>query len=121
VLAEHDANTGNVLQDYVLAGASFVAKISAAGTFYSLRDRQSERLRLDASGNVTAQMGTLPYGEDFGESGAPEKHHFTGYERDAATGDDYALTRFYTAAVGRFKSADSSIALPGDPQSCRAV
>ena len=69
----------------------------SAGTFYFVRDRQSERLRLDANGNVTGQMGTLPYDEDFGESGPQEKHHFTSYEGDVEVGLDSHVLRLARA------------------------
>jgi RHS repeat-associated protein len=117
VLAEHDGTTGSVLQDYINAGEAFVAKETGGGTFYFVRDRLSERLRLDNNGSPTSQEGHLPFGEDFGESGPQEKHHFTSYERDA-TGDDYAVNRFYSSGLGRFKAADSyrGSARPGSPQ-----
>jgi YD repeat-containing protein len=96
VLAEHDGNTGNSLIDYILARGSFVAKIQASGTTsYFVRDRISERLKLDSQGNVLGQLGHLPYGEDFAESGQQEKHHFTTYERDLEAGLDYAIARHY--------------------------
>jgi RHS repeat-associated protein len=117
-LAEHDGSTGNVLQDYILAGKSFIAKINANGTFYFVGDRLSERLRLDSNGNVAAQGGHLPFGEDFAETGGVEKHHFTSYERDNETGADYAVNRLYSSGVGRFTAVDrlSSSAKPGRPQ-----
>src|SRR5262249_39685262 len=65
VLAEHEGSTGTVLQDYINAGGSFIAKVNSGGTSYFLRDRLSERVTLDGNGNVTGQQGHLPYGEDF--------------------------------------------------------
>ena len=81
-------------------------------------DRLSERLRLDSNGNVAAQGGHLPFGEDFAETGGVEKHHFTSYERDNETGADYAVNRLYSSGVGRFTAVDrlSSSAKPGRPQ-----
>jgi RHS repeat-associated protein len=106
------------VQDYILAGKSFIAKINANGTFYFVGDRLSERLRLDSNGNVAAQGGHLPFGEDFAETGGVEKHHFTSYERDNETGADYAVNRLYSSGVGRFTAVDrlSSSAKPGRPQ-----
>ncbi|HWX40573.1 MAG TPA: RHS repeat-associated core domain-containing protein [Blastocatellia bacterium] len=106
MLAEHDGSTGNVLVDYINGSGGFIAKINSGGTFYFVGDRISDRLRLDGSGNITGQKGHLPFGEDFAESGAQEKHHFTSYERDAETGLDYAVNRIYPAAVGRFHRPD---------------
>jgi len=61
----------------------------------------------------------LPFGEDFGESGNQEKHHLTSYERDSASPFDYAVSRIYTSAIGRFQSADPYQATNyvADPQS----
>lgn len=71
-----------------------------------LGDRLSERLVLDSTGTVTGRMAHLPFGGDFAESGMQEKHHFTTYEREGASGLDYALNRYYSPIVGRFNSAD---------------
>jgi len=100
VLAEHDGTTGNLLLDYILVDGQFIAKVQAAGTTsYFLRDRLSERLKLDSQGNVLGQQGNLPYGGDFGETASQEKHHFTSYETDAEDGLDYAVSRHYSVAI----------------------
>jgi len=48
----------------------------------------------------------LPFGEDFGESGTQEKHHFTSYERDGESTTDYAVNRQYSQSIGKFTSVD---------------
>jgi len=75
-------------------------------TQYYLSDRLSRRMTLDASGNVLGRESHLPFGEDFGESGTQEKHHFTSYERDSETSTDYAVNRQYSQGVGRFARVD---------------
>jgi RHS repeat-associated protein len=118
ILAEHDGGTGNLLVDYILVAGTFMAKVQAGGTTsYFLADRLSRRLKLDANGNVLGRQGHLPHGEDFGETGQQEKHHFTSYESDAESGTDYAANRQYSQAVGRFGQTDpysgsSALALP---------
>jgi RHS repeat-associated protein len=118
VLAEHDGSTGALLVDYIVAGGIFVAKVQSSGTVsYFLRDRLSQRLKLDASGNILGQQAHLPYGEDFGETGQQEKHHFTTYERDAESSTDYAANRQYSQSTGRFAQPDpyngsSALGLP---------
>lgn len=84
-----------------------------------MSDRLSARLVLDTSGNVVGRQAHLPFGEDFGESGTQEKHHFTSYERDAESGLDYAINRGYSLVLGRFQSADPYRAKGSkvDPQS----
>src|SRR5262249_13642460 len=118
VLAEHDGASGNLLFDYILAAGSFVAKVQADGTAsYFLSDRLSERLKLDAAGNVIGQQGHLPFGEDFGESGQQEGHHLTSYQRDGETSADYAVNRQYSATTGRFNRPDPAPPTPAAPQS----
>ncbi len=66
---------------------------------------------------MSGRQATLPFGEDFGESGTQEKHHFTSYERDAESGTDYALNRQYAESVGRFIRVDPSRGTVTLPQS----
>jgi RHS repeat-associated protein len=63
-------------------------------------------MTLDVSGNVLGRQAHLPFGEDFGQSGTQEKHHFTSYERDSEIATDYAVNRQYSSNIGRFMSAD---------------
>ncbi|HKV38173.1 MAG TPA: RHS repeat-associated core domain-containing protein, partial [Blastocatellia bacterium] len=83
-----------------------------------MSDWLSERLDADTSGNIQGTMGTLPFGEDFAESGSQEKHHFTSYERDGETGLDYANRRVYSSASARFQWVDpySTSGTATDPQ-----
>jgi RHS repeat-associated protein len=106
VIAEHNGSNGAVLTDYVYSGSRMIAKVASGTTQYLLSDRLSERLALDTSGNVSGRQAHLPFGEDFGESGAQEKHHFTSYERDSEQATDYAINRQYAVGVGRFNRPD---------------
>ncbi|MBI3652470.1 MAG: hypothetical protein HY231_15730 [Acidobacteria bacterium] len=106
VIAEHNGSTGAVQVEYVYAGSRLVAKETGGSRQYVLSDRLSVRMILDASGNMIGRQGHLPFGEDFAESGSQHKHHFTSYERDAESGLDYAVNRFYASSIGRFLQAD---------------
>jgi len=106
VIAEYDANTSWVIAQYVYYGSRMIGRVTGASTQYFLSDRLSTRLVLDGSGNVIGRQGHLPFGEDFGASGTQEKHHLTGYERDAETGLDHAINRGLSFVTGRFQSAD---------------
>jgi RHS repeat-associated protein len=116
VLSEHNGSNGAVLIDYVYSGSRMVAKVASGSTQYFLSDRLSVRLSLDSGGNIVGRQGHLPFGEDFGESGTQEKHHFTSYERDGETGTDYGVNRQYGATVGRFVRASPSAGCRGKPQ-----
>jgi RHS repeat-associated protein len=124
VIGEHDATTPvsgygqppyqeqSARTDYTYAGARMIRsrqRTSSTGSWttrYYLSDRLSVRMTLDTSGNVLGRQAHLPFGDDFGESGTQEKHHFTNYERDGESGSDYATNRTYSPNTGRFQQAD---------------
>lgn len=103
MLAEHNGVTGAMVVNYIYAGNRMIL----SGPYYLLNDQLSARLLLNTLGAVKGRQAHLPFGEDFAETGPQqEKHHFTSYERDTATGADYAVNRTYSFNVGRFNSAD---------------
>ncbi len=84
----------------------------------------STRMTADTSGSLSGikRQDYLPFGEDLyagirrsGSNGqygyepptSTIRQKFTGYERDAETGLDYAQARMYSSVQGRFTSADS--------------
>ncbi len=105
VIGEYDS-TGATVYNYVYSGIRLIARMGSGLINWYLSDRLSERLVLDGNAGVIGRMAHLPFGEDFGENGTQEKHHFTSYERDSEAGSDYAVNRQYSASVGRFMSAD---------------
>ena len=117
VLAEHSGSTGAVIVDYIYAGGRMIAKEEAGARRYFLSDRLSVRMILDATGNVVGRQAHLPFREDFAESGTQQKHHLTRYERDAESGLDYAVNRYYSSNVGRFGQVDPVVGNTVDPQS----
>ena len=121
VLAEHDGSTGAVLVDYVYSGSRMIAKVASGSTQYLLSDRLSARLVVDGSGSVIGRQGHLPFGGDFAESGTQQKQHFTTYERDGESGNDYAVNRFYANVVTRFTSVDplADLLRTGRNRGCR--
>jgi hypothetical protein len=71
----------------------------------------SLRMRTDASGNITDQRGTFPYGEGwYGTAGSTLV--FTSYKRDTESGNDYAQARSYVSGLARFSSPDLSRETP---------
>ena len=118
-LARHDGSTGAVAMDYVYSGSRMIANIGSGVTQYFLSDQLSVRLSLDTSGNMMGRQGHLPFGEDFAETGTQQKQHFTSYERDGESGNDYAINRQYNQTVGRFFRVDpyNGSVDPENPQS----
>ena len=106
VVGEYNGSTGAMLAQYGYAGSRMIAKTAGGATQYFLSDRLSARLALSDVGAVAGRQATLPFGEDFAESGTQEKHHFTSYERDGESGTDYAVNRQYSQTVGKFMQVD---------------
>ena len=105
VLGEYSGATGALLVNYWYAGGRLFKKTGITTQVF-LSDPLSVRLALSDIGVVAGRQAHLPFGEDFGESGTQEKHHFTSYERDAESSADYALNRQYIQTIGRFARPD---------------
>lgn len=99
------------------------------GTSYLTSDHLgSTRVVTKADGTVKARYDYLPFGEELG-SGIGQrttgmgynladstKQKFTQKERDSESGLDYFEARYYSSAMGRFTSADSTGGGTTDPQ-----
>jgi RHS repeat-associated protein len=116
VLAEHNGITGAVQVDYIYSSSRMIAKVEAGVRWYFLSDRMSLRVAMDTSGNIIGRQSHLAFGEDFAESGTQQKHHFTSYDRDDETGNDYAINRNYSPKVGRFMRPDPKQGSMSKPQ-----
>jgi RHS repeat-associated protein len=117
VIAEYNGSTGAQLVLNYYAGSRMISKIESGALRYFLSDRLSARVVLDLNGNVVGRQAHLPFGEDFGETGTQEKHHFTSYERDGEAASDYAVNREYSQNVGRFMRVDPMTGSLRNPQS----
>jgi RHS repeat-associated protein len=96
-------------REYIYSGGALLAKIESGATNYYHQDLLSNRLVTDSSGNTVAQMGHFPFGESW-YNATSDKLLFTTYERDAESGNDYAMARYNVSRLGRFSSPDP---LPG--------
>jgi RHS repeat-associated protein len=119
VIAEYDngAAVGSPSREYIYSGGQRIATIQGTTTTYQHSDQVSVRLLTDASGNEAGQRGHFPYGETWYEPGTLTKVKFTTYERDAESGNDYAMDRTYVNRLGRFSSVDPLSGNTSDPQS----
>ena len=118
VIAEYDngAVVGSPSREYIYSGAVLLAKIDSSGTKYYHQDHLSNRLVTDSSGNTFAQLGHFPFGESW-YNAASDKLLFTSYERDAESGNDYAMARYNVSRLGRFSSPDPLSGDISNPQS----
>jgi RHS repeat-associated protein len=89
--------------------------------YYFVDHLGSTRAMTTAAGSVCFKADYLPYGAENTPSGFAStwstSYKFTGYERDAETGLDYAFARYYNSRLGRFMSGDPLGGDSGDPQS----
>jgi RHS repeat-associated protein len=108
-----EVNATGVRRAYVYAGKKLVAEQSTDGQFYWLHTNHlgSSRAMTDVNGNLVYKGQFDPYGQvltEWSSSGNTNLNakKFTGYERDAATGLDYAGARMYNSGRGRFMQPD---------------
>jgi RHS repeat-associated protein len=118
VIAEYEngAVPSSPTREYLYVGAALLAKIESGSTTYYQQDHLSNRLLTDNSGNVIGQSGHFPYGEQWYAQNTTTKWAFTTYERDAESGNDYAMAREYVNRLGRFSTPDPLAGDAGGPQ-----
>jgi len=119
VIAEYvnGAAPGSPTREYIYSGSALVAKIEGSTTNYYHQDHLSVRATTDSSGNLAGQQGHYPYGESWYVVSTTTKWQFTSYERDAESGNDYAMFRYHVNRLGRFSSPDLLAGSVADPQS----
>jgi RHS repeat-associated protein len=77
----------------------------------------STRAMTQANGTVCFLSEYYPYGLELNTtSSCSTNYKFTGYERDAETGIDYAFARYYNPRTNRFMSGDPLRGDISDPQ-----
>jgi RHS repeat-associated protein len=113
-LAEY-AN-GSLSKEYTYLNNRLLASYVNGTLYYHHFDLLSTRITTDTSGNNVGGQGHYPYGEDWYETGTTTTRHFTTYERDSESANDYAIHRVYVNRLGRFSSADSVRPCGKNPQ-----
>jgi RHS repeat-associated protein len=102
------------VEGQIYAGSRHLASVGGWTTFSHSDWLGTERLRLGMGGipYQTESCASLPFGDGLNCTGSDvDPLHFTGKERDAATGLDNFGARYYSSPMGRFGSPDWS-ALP---------
>lgn len=118
VIAEYanGAAPSSPTREYLYAGGALLARIDSSGTNYYHQDHLSNRIVTNSSGGVAAEMGHFPFGESW-YNGTNDKLLFTTYERDAESGNDYAMARYHVSRLGRLSSPDPIAGSTANPQS----
>ena len=135
LIAEFDGSTGNLKKEYLYGGATLITieptAVNANGTQYTALDNLgSPRVITNQSGSVVSRHDYRPFGEElcagtggrstgmgFCGGGDTNRKKFTGYERDAETGLDFAQARYFSSTEGRFTSPDTLLGSLANPQS----
>jgi len=111
----------------VFAAGTLVATYDNDGLHFYLNDPLgTRRVQTDPFGAVEQSCTNLPFGDQLSCTNStqyPTEHHFAQRERDAESGNDFMLARYYNSSSGRFLSPDwSAVVEPvpyaklGDPQ-----
>ncbi|MGE0104665.1 MAG: RHS repeat-associated core domain-containing protein [Blastocatellales bacterium] len=105
--------TGGAVRAYVYQNGRVIAESTTDGQFYWLHTNHlnSARAMTDINGTLVYKGQFGPYGDvmmEWALSGNTwlNTRKFTGYERDQATGLDYANARMYKNVRGRFMQPD---------------
>ena len=112
--------------------AEYSTQVGGNSTSYLTTDNLgSPRVITDAAGAVVSRRDFMPFGEElsagtanrttadkFGYGIDNVRKRFTGYEKDAETGLDFAEARYYDDRYGRFTAVDPLLAsgMSADPQ-----
>lgn len=119
VLAESDLQ-GNITNEYIFFDQRRIARRDSSGNvyYYFADDLGSTRIVSDSQGNKCFDADYTPFGQeiDFG-TGCGQNYRFTGYEDDSESGFDYAVSRHYSPALGRFVQGDRLAGDDDNPQS----
>lgn len=126
-LAETDgtgSTSNSNYHEYIFFAGRRIARSdpSSSNVYYYFGDQLgSTRAITQANGSVCFSADYYPYGEEVDYTNScPQNYKFTGYERDAETGLDYAFARYYNPRMGRFMSVDPQGGSAGAPQSHNA-
>jgi RHS repeat-associated protein len=119
VIAEYDngAAASSPSREYLYAGGLKVATLVSSTPTYHLRDHLSVRVNTDNSGSIIGEQGHYPFGDSWYLNSTTTKEQFTSYERDAESGNDYAMARYNVNRLGRFSSVDPLSGNLSNPQS----
>ena len=117
--------TGSGFWDHsnAFAKGQLLATYKSTHLYFSLNDwLGTRRAEVSGSGCSSTTYANLPFGNALTTTGGcpyTTEQHFTGKERDSDSGNDYFGARYYTAAYGRFLSADPLLnsGRPSNPQS----
>lgn len=108
--------TPTLAAQYVFAGSRMIAYEAPTAVNFTHPDRLSTRMITSSTGSIVGTQAHRPFGETDTSANLNDKHRFTNYERDTASGLDYAMNRHYGSGIGRFSQPDPVAGSPYLPQ-----
>jgi RHS repeat-associated protein len=112
--------SGTITNEYVFFAGRRIAQDASSGVYFYYADQTgSTTVMTNASGTPCYQATFTPYGEEQATQTTCQQNNykFTGFERDAETGLDYAFARYYDSRLGRFLNPDPLGGDISNPQS----
>jgi len=104
------STTDSAYEEYVFFAGRRIAEVPVDkwDVLYYYADQIGSTVLLTLGPGQPCYEATFtPYGQEMAtENTCSTNYKFTGYERDAETGLDYAFARYYNSRLGRFMSAD---------------
>jgi RHS repeat-associated protein len=103
--------SGNLANEYIyFAGRRVARRDSSSNIYFYFEDHLgTSRVVTNATGTGCYDADFYPYGgERIYTNTCPQNYKFTGKERDAESGLDDMVARFYSSGLGRFVIADWS-------------
>jgi RHS repeat-associated protein len=125
-IAETDltgSTTDSAYREYIFFAGQRVAQRDATtptpNVYFYYTDQVGSTTAISTAAGVSCYQATFtPYGQEMAtQTTCSTNYKFTGYERDAETGFDYAFARYYNSSLGRFMSPDPLAGSIADPQS----
>ncbi len=114
--------TDSAYREYIFFAGQRVAQRDATtptpNVYFYYTDQVGSTTAISTAAGVSCYQATFtPYGQEMAtQTTCSTNYKFTGYERDAETGFDYAFARYYNSSLGRFMSPDPLAGDVSDPQ-----
>jgi RHS repeat-associated protein len=116
------STTDSAYREYIFFAGQRVAQRDATtptpNVYFYYTDQVGSTTAISTAAGVSCYQATFtPYGQEMAtQTTCSTNYKFTGYERDAETGFDYAFARYYNSSLGRFMSPDPLAGSIADPQ-----
>ena len=103
------SSSGSWVHTNLFANGQLLATYQGTDRYFPFSDWLGTKRGEVGAGGCLETFTGLPFGSGLASSGnCPDatEHHFTGKERDAESGNDYFVARYYASSMGRFMSPD---------------